>query len=75
MRIKHSAKSSFIQGNISEESAIRDWIWRAQQYEPSLRIMVDECDEYESSFTVVGENLTQQERQVAFQLAKNARLM
>lgn len=63
MRIKHSAKSSFIQGNISEESAIRDWIWRARQYEPSLQIMADECDEYESSFTV------------AFQLAKNARFM
>lgn len=70
MRIKHSAKSSFIQGTVSEEQAIRDWIWRAKQYEPTLVIMVDECDEYEASFTVVGENLTQEERQIAFQQAK-----
>ena len=70
MRIKHNAKSSFIQGDVSEEQAIRDWIWRAQQIEPSLVIRVDECDEYESSFTVVGKNLTQAERQQAFQESK-----
>lgn len=48
MRIKHSNKSSFIQGSVEEEQAIRDWIWRAQKIEPSLTIMADECDEYES---------------------------
>lgn len=70
MRIKHDRKSSFIQGSVSEEQAIRDWILRAKQIEPSLTIMVDECDEYESSYTVVGYNLTQTERQEAFSLAK-----
>lgn len=70
MRIKHDKSASYIQGTISEEQSIRDWIWRAKQIEPSLEIVIDECDEYESSFTVCGFDLTQQDRQDAFQKAK-----
>ena len=70
MRIRHEAGSSFIHGHVSEERAIRDWIWRAQRIDNTITIMADECDEYESCFTVVGLHLTQKEQQEIFQQAK-----
>ncbi len=70
MRITHESGASFLHGHVSEERAIRDWIWRAQQLDSTIVIMADECDEYESCFTIVGLHLTQKERQEIFQQAK-----
>ncbi len=65
MRIEHSAKSSFIQGTVAEEAKIREWIKLA-----GAEIVVDECDEDETSFTVIIKNSTQQQRSEEFAFAK-----
>ena len=70
MKIKHSDSKSFIQGTIAEQQKILEWIERAKQYEPSLEIVIDECDDDDTSYTICGFNLTQAERQEAFQKAK-----
>jgi hypothetical protein len=67
MRIQHKGGYSFIQGAVSEEAKILRWIEAA-----NCEVVVDECDEHESSFTVVSKSpyTTQAERQLDFQISK-----
>lgn len=65
MKITHNDKSSYIQGKVSEEAKIREWIKLA-----GAEIMVDECDDDETSFTVSIKNSTQKERAEEFAWAK-----
>lgn len=67
MKVTHSHGTSLITGTVTEQAKILKWIALA-----NCEIMVDECDDYETSYTVVSKsrNTTQAERQVDFQHAK-----
>jgi hypothetical protein len=65
MRIEHSKTASFIQGKPSEQEKILRWIELA-----GAEIMVDECEEGETSYTVIIPYSTQKERSEAFSKAK-----
>lgn len=67
MRIQHSGGYSLVQGKVSERFKILEWIAAA-----NCEVIVDECDDYETSYTVVSKNpyTTQAERQADFQHAK-----
>jgi hypothetical protein len=68
MRVKHQAGASIVQGTVAEQAAILEWIVAA-----NCEVIVDECDEYEASYTVVSKSLytTQAQRQADFQHTKN----
>jgi hypothetical protein len=67
MRVKHQAGASIVQGTVAEQAAILGWITAA-----NCEVIVDECDEYETSYTVVSKSpyTTQAERQADFQHTK-----
>jgi hypothetical protein len=67
MRVKHQAGASIVQGTVAEQAAILEWIAAA-----NCEVMVDECDEDETSYTVVSKSpyTTQAERQADFQHTK-----
>lgn len=67
MRVRHVDGYSLVQGTTSEQAKILLWIESAD-----CQIIVDECDEYETSYTVVSKSpyTTQAERQADFQHAK-----
>jgi hypothetical protein len=67
MRIQHKSGYSFIQGKVSEQAKILKVIAAA-----NCEVIVDECDEDETSYTVVSKSpyTTQAERQADFQHAK-----
>lgn len=65
MRITHNEKTSYIQGTVAEEAKILKWIKLT-----GAEIMVDECDEDETSFTVIIPHSTQKERAEEFAWAK-----
>jgi len=67
MRVWHYGGTSLVQGKVSEQGKILKWIELA-----NCEIMVNECDEDETSYTVVSKSLhtTQKERQEDFQYAK-----
>jgi hypothetical protein len=67
MRVKHQAGASIVQGTVAEKAAILEWIAAAH-----FEVIVDECDEYETSYTVVskGPYTTQAQRQADFQHTK-----
>lgn len=71
MRIQHADVASFIQGKVSEQAKVLRWIEEAQKIDPSIEIVADECDEDETSYTVIsGSSENQKERQETFQIAK-----
>ena len=67
MRIQHKGGHSFIQGKVSDQAKILAWIEAA-----NCEVIVDECDDDETSYTVVSKSpyTTQAERQADFQHAK-----
>ena len=67
MRVKHQSGASLVQGTVAEQAAILEWIAAA-----NCEVIVDECDEYETSYTVVSKSpyTTQAERQADFQHTK-----
>lgn len=67
MRVQHSSGYSLVQGKVSEQAKILEWIAAA-----NCEVIVDECDEDETSYTVVSKSpyTTQAERQADFQHAK-----
>ena len=65
MRIKHSNRTSFIQGTEAEQAAILKWIELA-----GAEILADECEEGETSYTVIIEDSTQKSREFDFSWAK-----
>jgi hypothetical protein len=67
MRVKHQAGASIVQGTVADQAAILGWIAAA-----NCEVIVDECDEYETSYTVVSKSpyTTQAERQADFQHTK-----
>lgn len=70
MKVWHSGGCTYLQGKPDEVQKLEAWVEAAKKYEPSLEIVIDESDEYESSLTVCSRFLKQTERQEAFQLAK-----
>lgn len=68
MKVWHKGGYSFVQGKVSEQDKILEWIKLA-----NCEVIVDECDEDETSFTVVSNSpyTTQKERQEDFKIAKN----
>lgn len=67
MKVQHSHGTSLVTGKVTEQANVLKWIELS-----NCEIMVDECDEYETSYTVVSrsKNTTQAERQADFQHAK-----
>jgi hypothetical protein len=67
MRVFHNAGATIVQGTVAEQAKIKRWIELA-----NCQIIVDECDDDETSFTVVSRSwhTTQKERQEDFQFAK-----
>lgn len=67
MKVSHSHGTSLVTGKVTEQTKILKWIALA-----NCEIMVDECDDSETSYTVVSKsrNTTQAERQADFQYAK-----
>lgn len=67
MQVSHKSGYSFVFGKPSEQAKILKWIELA-----NCEIMVDECDDYETAYTVVSKtrHTTQAERQADFQHAK-----
>lgn len=67
MQVRHSHGTSLVTGKPSEQAKILKWIELA-----NCEIMVDECDDYETAYTVVSKSrhTTQAERQADFQHAK-----
>lgn len=70
MKIDNFGGVTNVMGKVSEKEQILVWIEAAKKYERTLEIVVDECDEYGTSYAVVGLNLTQAERTEAFRMAK-----
>jgi hypothetical protein len=69
MRVKHQAGASIVQGTVAEQANILEWIAAA-----NCEVIVDECDEHESSYTVVSKSpyTTQAQRQADFQHTKRS---
>lgn len=67
MRVQHISGYSLVQGKVSEQAKILEWIAAA-----NCEVIVDECDEDETSYTVVSKSpyTTQAMRQADFQHAK-----
>jgi hypothetical protein len=67
MRVKHQAGASIVQGTVAEQAAILGWIAAA-----NCEVIVDECDDYETSYTVISKSpyTTQAMRQADFQHTK-----
>lgn len=67
MKVQHAHGTSLVTGKVSENAKILKWIALA-----NCEIMVDECDETETAYTVVSKSkgTTQSERQADFQYAK-----
>jgi hypothetical protein len=67
MRVKHQAGASIVQGTVADQAAILEWIAAA-----NCEVIVDECDEDETSYTVISKSpyTTQAERQADFQHTK-----
>lgn len=67
MRIYHKNGYTFVQGTVSEQAKILEWITAAK-----CEVIVDECDTNETSYTVISKSpyTTQAERQADFQHAK-----
>lgn len=67
MKVAHTHGTSLVTGKVSENAKILKWIELS-----NCEIMVDECDDEETSYTVVSKsrNTTQVERQADFQCAK-----
>jgi hypothetical protein len=67
MRVKHQSGASLVQGTTAEQAAIIEWIAAA-----NCEVIVDECDEDETSYTVVSKSpyTTQAQRQADFQHTK-----
>jgi len=67
MKVFHHSGYTIVQGKASEQAKIQKWIALA-----NCEIIVDDCDEDETSYTVVSKSqyTTQAERQADFQATK-----
>ena len=70
MKVQHAKGMTFVQGKPSELAKIELWISNLKEICTGWEVVVDECDEYETSFTLICEGETQESRQVMAQQAK-----